>query len=943
MSEDARLAELLLRWEEQKELGRPVCLESLCRDAPELLDELRRQVGLLRGMATLLDLDAAAPPPEPPPAVPGFEILSRLGDGGMGVVYRARDLNLDVAVAIKVPRRAALLRAGQRERFRREARVLAQLRHPNIVSIHAADLHNGRPYFVMDYVAGGSLAARMADFAGDPAGAAALLEKVARAVEYAHGRNVLHRDLKPANILLDEHGQPRVADFGIAAVRDGDAPTPPSGAVRPYGGTSLTRTGMAVGTPLYMAPEQLGEGAGQASPATDVWALGVILYEMLTGRHPFRAGQGTGPEEVIRPGQPPQPRDLCRGLDRRLEVIVLRCLEKDPSGRYPTAGALADALAAWRERRVGTPWRRTLRRINRRPWVVAVGCSFAATAALAVFLLPPRWRETAPPDADTRRQDRGIAARGDKRFNNPSKSPAAVPKELPTAPVLSSVKRPDGRRLELLADGTVWQISADGQARHLIATRVVSLVPGFRPDNHKPMPLMLDSEGRVFGCTRGGEDVFAPQGVAALEEGTDPKTLQPTTLLLDYTGAVSSWHARGLGTLVQGGTVSLVTIADPATLKPTTLHLDLYGRLHRRDGDGTLTLEQLGVVCLAAATDPKTLKRTAFRLCTSGAVDKHTASEWATVHHAGMRAIITASGSRGLPALFGLRSDGVLCEYAGGKDWVPVKKDVADVVVAPDPARGPRMLFALAGGEIQEYVGDHWISIKPGGVRAMAAASGTGGLQTLFALTKGGSLCEYNGGTTLSPLETGVTDIGVAGCEAARREVLFTLSRGVIRQYFQGGWTDVNKGGVKKIVAGPGSKCLRMLYGLGEDGVLAEYGWGERPTTVKTGVADVVVAGNPAQGPSAVFILSGDTVERRFLPDNQLLAQHALFHIRGRHWEPVTKGVRAIAAAGSTRGPVTLFALGKDGVLREFAGGTRWTTLKTGVKDLTADSLPKFP
>src|SRR5262249_54455377 len=181
-----------------------------------------------------------------------------------------------------------------RARFEREARVLAQLRHPNIVPVHAAGLTDGRPYFVMDFVPQGSLADQMERIAARPERAVELVANVARAVDHAHRRAILHRDLKPSNILLDENDQPLVCDFGVAALldanvgRNANAPSDQvEGADANRTWPRLTSTGAALGTPAYAAPEQLDPAFGAVGPATDTWALGVILYEMLTGRKPF--------------------------------------------------------------------------------------------------------------------------------------------------------------------------------------------------------------------------------------------------------------------------------------------------------------------------------------------------------------------------------------------------------------------------------------------------------------------------------------------------------------------------------------------------------------------------------------------------------------------------------------------------------------------------------
>ncbi|MCI0461864.1 MAG: serine/threonine protein kinase [Gemmataceae bacterium] len=199
MASNPTVVELLLEWEERQDQGRPLTPEELCLDWPDQLVELRRQIRLLGAVGRLLELDGGPAAAPMLPVIPGFEILGKLGGGGMGVVYRARDAALDRVVAIKVPHWGVLTSHNAKARFEREARVLAQLRHPNIVPIHAAGLTEGQPYFVMDYVPQGSLADQLPRFRAQPERVTALVERVARAVHHAHQRGILHRDLKPSS------------------------------------------------------------------------------------------------------------------------------------------------------------------------------------------------------------------------------------------------------------------------------------------------------------------------------------------------------------------------------------------------------------------------------------------------------------------------------------------------------------------------------------------------------------------------------------------------------------------------------------------------------------------------------------------------------------------------------------------------------------------------
>jgi serine/threonine protein kinase len=274
------------------------------------------------------------------PVVPGYEVLAELGRGGMGVVYRARQLSLQREVALKVIRDGALAGAPQRARFRVEAEASARMSHPNIVAVYDVGEHAGRPYFAMELIDGPSLEKHVAGRPQPPTAAAELVRTLAGAVQHAHDQNIVHRDLKPANILLAAgrglSAFPKITDFGLAKRLDSLS-------------TVLTQEGAVIGTASYMAPEQAAGRSSEIGPAIDVWALGAILYELLTGRPPFLAETWQQIIEQVLRDEPTPPARLCSSVPAHLETICLKCLEKDPARRYWSAAALAEDLGKFRD------------------------------------------------------------------------------------------------------------------------------------------------------------------------------------------------------------------------------------------------------------------------------------------------------------------------------------------------------------------------------------------------------------------------------------------------------------------------------------------------------------------------------------------------------------------------------------------------------------------
>jgi predicted Ser/Thr protein kinase len=262
-----------------------------------------------------------------------YEIERELARGGMGVVFRGRQISLNRPVALKMILAGQLADETDILRFHLEAEAAANLDHPGIVPIYEVGQHEGEHYFSMGFVEGQSLAQKVAGGPLPPREAAALTVKVAEAIAYAHRHGVIHRDLKPANILLDRDGNPRVTDFGLAKRIEGDS--------------GLTQSGAIMGTPSYMAPEQAAGCRGAVTTASDVYSLGAILYELLTGRPPFRAGSVMDTLVLVLESEPQRPRALHPGIDPDLEAICLKCLEKEPRRRYESAAALAEDLEAY--------------------------------------------------------------------------------------------------------------------------------------------------------------------------------------------------------------------------------------------------------------------------------------------------------------------------------------------------------------------------------------------------------------------------------------------------------------------------------------------------------------------------------------------------------------------------------------------------------------------
>ncbi|HZT82124.1 MAG TPA: protein kinase [Gemmataceae bacterium] len=346
ITRDERLARLLTDLTDRRRQGERPDLADALRQHPDLADELPGLWATVEfaealgrpGLPSRSTVGFPGSPPAPAPAngpLPrafgDYELLEEIGRGGMGVVYRARQHHPERIVALKMTLRGELATPEERARFKAEAEAAGKLNHPNIVPVYQTGECDGQAYLSMQYVAGPTLARRVADGPLPPREAARLVAVIARAVHHAHQSGVVHRDLKPSNVILDRDGQPRVTDFGLARCLEG--------------GDSLTRTGAIVGSPSHMAPEQAAGGRG--SVASDVYSLGAILYHLLTGRPPFQAATVLDTLLLVREQEPVQPRRLNPKVDRDLEWICLKCLEKRPELRYRTAEELAGHLEAF--------------------------------------------------------------------------------------------------------------------------------------------------------------------------------------------------------------------------------------------------------------------------------------------------------------------------------------------------------------------------------------------------------------------------------------------------------------------------------------------------------------------------------------------------------------------------------------------------------------------
>ena len=430
-----------------------------------------------------------------------YKVEREVAAGGMGMVYEAEDTRLGRRVALKMLRQVFFATELERLRFQAEAEMVSRLDHPHIVPIHEVGVQDGQPFFTMKLIRGGNLATRLVAGALAPREAAALMVKIAGAVHHAHQRGVLHRDLKPANILLDEAGEPWLTDFGVAKWLEADA------------GLTLTRTIM--GTPDYMSPEQAAGRTSAISTASDIWSLGVILYEMLTGRRPFHGESGPGIIRHAAEHDPAPPSTITHGLDRDLETLCLRCLEKDPALRPSSAGELAEELQRWlrgepiRARRI-TGMERLGKWARRHPWVAASVAAFVLTILGGSVAVTWQWRRAAASEqralasADAERRTsfsatlaQSLAAREHHDFGEARRLLGGIAPEL---------RGFDWRLLHALCRGdnlAAWPLDAEPQC--------LALLP------HEQLAV-ITSDGRLHLRDLQGREVAPPRALPEIKQ-----------------------------------------------------------------------------------------------------------------------------------------------------------------------------------------------------------------------------------------------------------------------------------------------------------------------------------------------------------------------------------------------------------------------------------------
>lgn len=342
--QEVELAQLISELVDRLQAGEALALEQVCAEHPNHGREITQLWGALMVTEAVARevCDSSEDSPQKPASllvsnlpfsIGDYELLEVIGRGGMGVVYRARQLSLNRVVAVKMIHENRPSSEENRKRFFAEAEATARLTHPGIVSVYEVSEFDGHPFFSMQFVSGETLSERLKQGPVPQRSAAQIMAEVCRAIDYAHQQGVLHRDIKPSNIMLDSLNQVRVTDFGLAKFANSS--------------DNLTRSGAVLGTPSYMSPEQASGRASQLGPRSDIYSLGAVLYHLLTGRPPFIAESPLQLALQVLEHDPPPPRMLEPSIDRDLEMIVQHCIQKPPDLRYANAGEMANDLESF--------------------------------------------------------------------------------------------------------------------------------------------------------------------------------------------------------------------------------------------------------------------------------------------------------------------------------------------------------------------------------------------------------------------------------------------------------------------------------------------------------------------------------------------------------------------------------------------------------------------
>ena len=542
-----------------------------------------------------------------------YELLEEVGRGGMGVVYKARHLRLNRVVALKMILAGRFASAEDVKRFQVEAENAARLDHPNIVPVYEVGRHRGRRYFTMKLVTGGSLARRVAHFTEDPRRSAELIAEAARAVHHAHQHGILHRDIKPGNILLDAEGRPQVTDFGLARRLGGEE--------------ELTLPGAVLGSPRYMAPEQ-ARGDKRLSVAADVYGLGAVLYELLTGRPPFSGESVLETLRQVREQEPARPSGIVRALDRDLETVCLKCMEKDPQARYASAEALQRDLEHWLRgeplaARPAPPWERVVKWARRNPARAALGVvsstgvvSLVGVVLAGNMLLSQKQGQTdaalkREQSASARAQTEAAKARAVGRFLREMLGSAnpwdGLSRDVRVREVLdAAVARVDAGelndqpeveaevRMTLARTYTGLGIYAPGNVQLMAALRTLRTSPGDYAAEVSDCLLML-AENLMGQEDHPGAEAAARQAVAIRRETCRTRDLRLAEGLVGLGGVLRRRGRLSEAELALGEALSIV--ADASGSSPaggaaagdvTTVHRNTLGNLAhtmRRKGD----------------------------------------------------------------------------------------------------------------------------------------------------------------------------------------------------------------------------------------------------------------------------------------------------------------------------------------------------------------------